>query len=112
MSRLYLPTTLGGVRGLVERGTIAPDPEPFEAGGDDEGAEYDALMSAADVSATLLDGPGRRVVLVAEVRDISAPIELGDLVAIHADVADRPSGADPDEDLAWFGVQEIDSLLS
>ncbi|MBU1801547.1 MAG: hypothetical protein KKA97_04760 [Actinobacteria bacterium] len=111
MTRIYLPTTIERVRGLLESRTIAPDPEPFEADGDDEGAEYAALMSAADVSTSLLDGPGRRVVLVAEVSDASAPLALSDLVAVHADVADRPEGADPDEDLAWFGVQEIDSLV-
>jgi len=111
VTRIYLPTTIQRVRGLLETRSIVPDPEPFEADGDDEGAEYSALMSAADVSTSLLDGPGRRVVLVAEVSDASAPLALSDLVAVHADVADRPEGADPDEDLAWFGVQEIDSLV-
>jgi len=111
VTRIYLPTTIERVRGLLESRTIAPDPEPFEADGDDEGAEYAALMSAADVSTSLLGGPGRRIVLVAEVSDASAPLALSDLVAVHADVADRPEGADPDEDLAWFGVQEIDSLV-
>ncbi len=112
MSRIYLPTTIDRVRDLLANGTIAPEPEPFEADGDDEAAEYAALMGAADESAALLDGPGRRVVLVAEVSDASGPIAVGDLVAIHADVAERPADADPDEDLAWFGVQEIDALLS
>lgn len=111
MTRVYLPTTVDRVRTLIVEGSTAPDPEPFEADGDDEAAEYAALMSAADASTELLDGPGRRVVLVAEVSDPSAPIALADLVAVHADVADRPTDADPDEDLAWFGVQEIDSLL-
>ncbi|WP_323791139.1 DUF6912 family protein [Nocardioides sp.] len=111
MTRVYLPTTVDRVRGLVASGSIAADPEPFEADGDDEAAEYAALMSAADASTTLIQGPGRRVVLVAEVADAGAPIALADLVAVHADVADRGVDADPDEDLAWFGVQEIDSLL-
>lgn len=112
--RVYLPTTVARLRELVESGTIDPDPEPFEADGDDpdpEGAEYAALMGAADASAALLDGAGRRVVLVAEVVDPTAPVALGHLVAVHADVAERPAGADPDEDLAWFGVQEIETLL-
>ena len=112
MSRIYLPTTIDRVAGLLASGSIAPDPEPFEADGDDEAAEYSALMGAADASAALLDGPGRRVVLVAEVTDPAAPIAVVDLVAVHADVAERPADADPDEDLAWFGVQEIDALLS
>ncbi len=110
MTRVYLPTTVERVRVLLDEGSIAPDPEPFEADGDDEAAEYAALMSAADVSTELFDGPGRRVVLVAEVADPSAPIALVDLVAVHADVADRPVDADPDEDLAWFGVQEISTV--
>lgn len=111
MTRVYLPATVGRVRDLLATGTIALDPEPFEADGDDEAAEYAALMSAADVSTTLLDGPGRRVVLVAEVGDLSAPVAVSDLVAVHADVSDRPVDSDPDEDLAWFAVQEIDTLV-
>ncbi len=112
MSRIYLPSTLERVRALLEHGTTAAEPEPFEPDGDDEAAEYAALMSAADASAALLGGPGRRVVLVAEVTDASRPLAVRDLVAVHADVADRTVDADPDEDLAWFGVQEIDTLLS
>jgi hypothetical protein len=30
---------------------------------------------------------------------------------VHADVADRPADADPDEDLGWFATQEIPDLL-
>lgn len=112
MSRIYLATTIAGVRRLLESGSLAAEPELFEPDGDDEAAEYAALMSAADASAALLTGPGRRVVLVAEVGDLSGPVALADLVAVHADLTDRPEGADPDEDLAWFGVQEIDTLLS
>ena len=112
MTRIYLPTTLRRVEALLASGSIAADPEPFEPDGDDETAEYAALMAAADGSAALLAGPGRRVVLVAEVADAAAPIAVVDLVAVHADVVERPADADPDEDLAWFGVQEIGSLLS
>lgn len=111
MTRVYLGTTLDVVRALLETGSITPSQEPFVADGDDEAAEYAALMSAADQSAELLAGPGRRVVLVAEVADPAGPVVIGDLSAVHADVADRPADADPDEDLAWFGVQEIDSLV-
>lgn len=112
MRRIYLPATIERLSALLASDRIAPDPEPFEADGDDEAAEYAALMAAADASAALLDGPGRRVVLVAEVADPAAPIALADLVAVHADVAERQHDADPDEDLAWFGVQEIDAILS
>jgi hypothetical protein len=111
VTRIYLATTIAGVRHLLESGSLSAESEPFEADGEDEAAEYAALMSAADASAALLPGPGRRVVLVAEVEDPSGPVTVADLVAVHADVADRPEGADPDEDLAWFGVQEIDTLV-
>jgi hypothetical protein len=112
VTRIYLPATVAALRELREQGSVAPEPEPFVADGDDEAAEYAALMSAADVSAGLLAGPGRRVVLVAEVADAAARVALGDLVAVHADAEERGADADPDEDLAWFGVQEIDLLLT
>ena len=35
-----------------------------------------------------------------------------EVVAVHADPEERPAGADPDEDLAWFAVQEIEDLLA
>ena len=55
----------------------------------------------------------RRVVVV-----VDAPAALGDQVvplklvaAVHADLADRPADADPDEDLGWFATQEIPDLI-
>jgi hypothetical protein len=62
-------------------------------------------------AASLLDGPGRRVVVVAEVDSAVAPISLSDVVAVHCDVEDRPPDADPDDDLAWFATQEIPGLV-
>lgn len=110
--RCYVPTTLDRLRTYVEAGWLPGEVDRFEPEGDDEESEYGALMAAADAAAALLDGPGRRVVVVAEVAAPSSPIEMGDVVAVHCDVADRPADADPDEDLAWFATQEIDSLLA
>ena len=56
--------------------------------------------------------PGRRVVVVAEVADPDGEVSLRDVVAVHADPADRPAGADPDEDLGWYATQEIDAVLA
>ena len=80
---------------------------------DDEDSEYDALMTAAELSADLLPDGGRRVVVVAEPAgaDAEGPIALRDWVAVHCDVADRPADGDPDDDLAWFATQEIPDLL-
>ncbi len=111
MTRVYRPLTLAGLRDLVATGTLSADPDTIVAEGDDEAAEYAALMTAADASAALLTGPGRRVVVVAEVDDPDREVAFADVVAVHADVRDRPVGADPDEDLAWFATQEIDDLL-
>ncbi len=80
---------------------------------DDEDTEYDALMTAAVLAAGLGPEGGRRVVVVAETDDGAAEgaIAADDWVAVHCDVADRSPDADPDDDLAWFAVQEIPDLL-
>jgi len=110
--RCYVPVTLDRLRTYVEAGRLPDELDRFDPAGDDEESEYAALMAAADAAAALLDGPGRRVVVVAEIDAPSSPIGIGDLVAVHCDVADRAADADPDEDLAWFATQEIDSLLA
>ena len=69
-------------------------------------------MAAAAESAELLGGAGRRVVVVADVPDPDGGVPLRDVVAVHADPADRPAGADPDDDLAWYATQEIDAILA
>jgi hypothetical protein len=51
-------------------------------------------------------------VVVADVADPDGEVPLRDVVALHADPADRPAGADPDDDLAWYATQEIDAVLS
>ena len=111
MTRLYLPTTLALLRAAWATGAL-PSADAVVAESDDELAEYAALMTAADASAELLDGPGRRVVVVAEVTDPAHPVPLKRVVSVHADPADRPAGADPDDDLAWYATQEVPDLLS
>ena len=110
--RVYLPTTLRALAGFVAAGEIPEHVEKLVAEGPDEESEYAALMSAADASGGLLDGPGRRVVVVAELPEATGPVPLDDVVAVHADTEDRPAAADPDEDLAWFASQEIEQLVS
>jgi len=112
MTRVYLPTTLDGLARLRDDGSLPASAERYVADGQTEEQEYAALMAAAADSADLLGGPGRRVVVVADLADADAEVPLRDVAAVHADPADRPAGADPDEDLAWFAVQELDELLS
>lgn len=116
--RLYVPTTLELLARWHAAGAVpAEDPGllgAFEAPDESEEGEYAALMSAADASAELLAGPGRRVVLVVDTSS-STPtdaVRARAWQAVHADLADRPAGADPDEDLGWFGVQEIPDLTA
>jgi hypothetical protein len=110
--RIYLPTTMAGLARLRNDGSLPASAERYVADGDSEEQEYAALMAAAAESAELLAGAGRRVVVVADVADPDGEVPLRDVVALHADPADRPDGADPDDDLCWFATQEIDSLLS
>ena len=111
VTRVYLPTTLGGLAGLRDDGSLPASAERYVADGDTEEQEYAALMAAAADSAELLGGPGRRVVVVADLADPDAEVPLRDVVAVHADPTDRPADADPDEDLAWYATQEIDGLV-
>jgi hypothetical protein len=115
VTRLYLPTTLERLRAAWADGSLEPGPDVVVAEGDDEDSEYAALMTAADASATLLSGAGRRVVVVAEVAGAEAagrPVPLKRFVAVHADTDDRPADADPDDDLAWYATQEVPDLLA
>lgn len=107
-TRVYVPTTLAGLAGFVADGSVPASAARLAAADESEEAEYDALMSAASESADLLDGPGRRVVLVAEVADAEGAIPMDRVVAVHVDTEDD---ADEDDDLAWFATQEIPDLL-
>ena len=107
-TRFYVPTTLDGLAGFVLEGGIPEQVERVEAAEESEEAEYDALMTAAAISAGLLDGPCKRVVVVAETSDPTGVIALRLVVAVHVDTEDD---ADPDADLAWYATQEIQDLL-
>ncbi len=100
--RVYLPSTLPGLRHLLETGTVGDPPLPgfavtgalrewYAEGGDDE-LEYAALSLAARASLRLLDvavdAPPRRVVVVADVPDADVlPAPAVDRGAVHVGVA-------------------------
>ena len=109
--RVYLALTRTGLAELHRSGSLPDTTERVTAPGDDEESEYDALMTAASLSADLGGPGGRRVVVVAEMADADGPVAVADVVAVHCDTADRPDGADPDDDLAWFATQEIPDLV-
>jgi hypothetical protein len=97
--RRYQPTTLPD----LARG-VRVDDDVVVAEGESEEDEYAALMTAADLSAerltSLPDGQRRRVVVV-----LGPSVDK--VLAVHADTADD---ADPDDELAWYATQELDSL--
>ena len=106
--RIYVPLTLERLADLASAGELRGYDEPFVADGEDEEAEYAALVAAADASAALQPAGARRVVVVAEVGREGEPVPLRRVVAVHADT----EGAGPDDDLAWFATQEIPDLLA
>jgi hypothetical protein len=108
VSRIYLPTTLVALAQHVDHGYVPETTERFVAPGDDEESEYAALVAAAEAAEALLDGPGRRVVVVADVTDVDGPVAMEQVVAVHLDTDDEH---DPDDDLAWFATQEIQYLI-
>jgi hypothetical protein len=108
MTRVYLPTTLTDLARFVDLGYLPDEVDRFVAPGDDEESEYAALSAAAEAAGELLDAPGRRVVVVADIDDPDGAVPLELVAAVHADLTD---GADPDDDLAWFASQEIPDLL-
>lgn len=107
--RAYLPLTLDLLAAAVEAGVVEADALKVVAEDESEEAEYAALMTAADASALLLAGPGRRVVLAADVNDPAFAVPRKAWAAVHVDTEE---GADPDDDLAWFGIQEIPDVLA
>ncbi len=110
--RVYVAATLPALAEYDGAGAIpeSADRVAIPADVEDEESEYLALMSAADLSAELLGGPGRRVVIVAEVppADADGEIPMAKVVAVHADL--EPF-TDPDDDLGWFATQEIADLV-
>ncbi len=112
-TRVYVPATRSRLAAWHAAGVVPADAERVVAQADDEDSEYDALMTAAGLALALEPDDGRRVVVVAEVDDASVDgsVSLPQWVAVHSDIADRGPDADPDDDLAWFGVQEIPGLV-
>ncbi len=131
--RCYLPATLGRLQDGVGAGGFGPAPLVAHAVTDalraawpeasDEDWEY-AASSAAAATAGTLTGPGepvRRVVVAADVAsvvplDAEDPtlVEVPDVVRLDqvaAVLVDDESG-DPDQELGWYAVQEIEALLS
>lgn len=106
--RVYVPTTLAGLASYVATGLVPAADDRFVAPDDTEEGEYAALLAAGAAAADLLEGPGRRVVVVAEVADADDAVPMREVVAVHADATE---GADPDDDLAWFATQEVPHLL-
>lgn len=107
--RVYLPLTLESLAEAHVAGAVPATVEKYVAEDESEDAEYAALMTAADASATLLEGPGRRVVLAADVTRLEDPVPRKGWAAVHVDTEDD---ADPEDDLAWYTVQEISDLVA
>lgn len=109
MRRIYVPATTEMLRRLVADGRLPAEVSRIETEDDDEESEYAGLTDAADASAELLEAPGRRVVVVAEVPDPAGPVAMAHVVAVHADASDDWR---PDDDLGWYATQEIEHLLA
>lgn len=106
MARVYLPTTLAELAVHHRDELVPPGNDRFVVVTEDEDEEYAALQAAAEASAAR--GATRRVVLVAEVEEPDGEVPRSRWVAVHAD----PTAVHaPDDDLGWFGVQEIPDLL-
>ena len=105
-----MPATLTPLAGFVASGQVAAG-DRFVAEDESEEAEYDALAEAADAATDLLDGPGRRVVVVADVPDPDAAFPISLVAAVHADTDDVDPHANGLPDLGWYAVQEIPDLL-
>jgi hypothetical protein len=109
--RVYVPATLGTLADFVADGQVPPG-DRFVAEDESEEAEYAALTAAAGTAASLVDGVGRRVVVVADVPDPDAAFPMSLVAAVHADTDDvDPRGEDLPE-LGWYAVQEVADLLA
>jgi hypothetical protein len=107
--RLYLPASLAALATYAADGAVPEGVEGLTPPDESEDGEYATLMEAAAASRSLLAGPGRRVVIVAEVDRLGGPVPLSRVVAVHVDTEE---GAAEDDDLAWYATQEIPDLIS
>jgi hypothetical protein len=96
---------------FVASGQVPAGGERFVAADETEEAEYAALAEAADSAAGLLDAPGRRVVVVADVPDPDDAFPISLVAAVHADTEDVDPAARVLPELGWYAVQEIPDLL-
>jgi hypothetical protein len=112
MKRVYVPATLDDLRRYVDAGSVPAEVERFVATDEDEASEYDALLAAADASAALLAGPGRRVVVVGEVADPDAALSWSRVQAVHADPVEVDPTAPGLPDPGWYATQEIADLIA
>jgi hypothetical protein len=110
--RVYLPTTRLRLAAFVASGQVPPGGDRYVAEDETEEAEYDALAEASRAATDLLDGPGRRVVVVADVPDPDAGFPVSLVVAVHADTEDVDPADGDLPDLGWYAVQEIPDLLA
>jgi hypothetical protein len=109
--RVYVPATLSLLADYRDLGSVPAGTERLVAAEETEEAEYEALVAAAEASAELLTGHGRRVVVVADVADPDAPFGLDRIQAVHADTEDVDVSRDDLPDLGWYATQEIADLL-
>jgi hypothetical protein len=109
--RVYVPTTLAALAADLAAGRVAGG-ERFVAADESEDAEYATLAEAADAAGVLLDGPGRRVVVVADVADPDGPFPIRLVAAVHADTRDVDPHDEDLPDLGWYAVQELPELLA
>ena len=109
--RVYVPATLTALAGFVASGEVPADDDRFVADDESEEAEYDALEAAAQAAAGLLEGPGRRVVVVADVPDPDAAFPTRLIASVHADPEPVDPASDGLPDLGWYAVQELPDLL-
>lgn len=109
--RVYLPATTALLAAWYTAGEVPSTDDGYVAPEPGEEGEYAALMAAAADSAALLgEAGGRRVVVVVEGAG-TGPVPWREVAAVHADAADRPADADPEDDLAWYATQEVPDLL-
>jgi hypothetical protein len=107
--RVYIPATLAALAAYADAGSVPAEAARLTSPDETEEAEYATLMDAAASSRELLGGPGRRVVVVAEVASADGAVPMDRVVAVHVDLED---GADDEDDLAWYATQEIPDLIS
>lgn len=131
--RVYVPATLADLEQLVASGRVnastafaVTDALAAAYGpGEDEEYEHSAMSAAAAASRLAQGDTWRRVVIAADVADVTVidaiqgevrlaeALSLSEVVSVHVD--QQPSSGElPDDDAAdlqWFATQELDDLV-